>query len=130
MKFKPKSAKSAILIVVIVLAIIAVSQFLGLGTFRSGTRIGYVGNEGWHSWSGRYTLLNGTMRHTIGPDGDKLVVTVETESGVISIEIKDADGNVIFDEDNIGTTTFDVAVSGKVTVRIDADNHKGSFKIQ
>jgi len=44
--------------------------------------------------------------------------------------IKDSDNNIIFDEDNIGTSTFEVAVSGKVKVQIDADNHKGSFKIQ
>lgn len=56
-------------------------------------------------------------------------VTVETESGIISIEIRDANGNVIFDEDNIGTKTFDVDVSGEVIVRIEADNHKGSFSV-
>ena len=129
MKIKTKSVKSTILIVVVVLALIAASRFFGIGTLRSATRTGYIGNEGWRTWSGSYTLLDGNMTHTIRPEGDTLAVTVETKSGTISIEMKDADGNVIFDEDNIGTETFNVDVPGKVIVRIDADNHKGSFNI-
>lgn len=129
MKMKPKSVKSTILIVVVVLALIAASRILGIGTMRSATRIGYIGNEGWRNWSGSYTLLDGNMTHTIRPEGDTLAVAVETESGTISIEIKDADGNIIFDQDNIITETFHVGVSGKVVVRIDADNHRGSFSM-
>lgn len=129
MRYKPKNIKSAVLIIVIVLALIAASYFFGFGTLRSATRIGYVGNEGLQSWSGRYALLSGTMRHTLRPDGDTLTVAVETQSGEISIEIKDAEGKLLFDEDNIGTETFDVAVSGKAVVLIEADSHKGSFDI-
>lgn len=132
MKFKPKSLKSTLLIIVIVVALIAAANFLGIGTMRSATRIGYAGNDGWRSWSASYTLLDGTLKHTIRPKStqETLHIEVVTESGNISIEIKDASGNIIFDEDDIETTTFDIEISGKVVVRIGADNHKGSFNIE
>ena len=99
---------------------------------RSATAIGYVSNDGWRNWSASYTMLDGTLTHTIRPRDtqEKIHVEVVTEDGSISIEMKDADGNVIFDEDNIETSTFDVNVSGKVVVRIEADKHKGSFNIE
>lgn len=103
---------------------------LGIASTRSAIRIGYVGNEGYSSWSGRYSSLDGTMKKSIHPDTDMLHIEARTDAGTISIEIQDADGNVIFDEYDIGTASFDVAVSGKVVVRITADNHKGSFSIE
>lgn len=131
MKYKSKSLKSTILIVIIVVALIVVANFLGIGTMRSASRIGYVGNDGWRNWSASYIMLNGKLKHTIRPEDTqkKLHVEIVTEAGSISIEIKDKDGKSIFDEDNIETSTFDVNVSGKVVVHIDADNHKGSFSI-
>ena len=126
MKHKPKSV---ILIIVLTVIGILVARALGFASTRTATRIGYIGNEGWSTWSGSYTLLDGTMEKSVHPKGDDLHITVETEEGTISIAIKDADGNMIFDENNIGTTSFDAEVSGKVTVRIIADHHKGSFAI-
>ncbi len=70
------------------------------------------------------------MTRNLHPKTDTLQVEVQTDSGTISIEIQDEDGNVIFDESNIGTASFDVDVSGKVTVKIEADHHKGSFSIE
>ena len=102
---------------------------LGFASVKSATRIGYVGNEGYSSWTGRYSSLDGTMKKSIHPKTDMLHIDVATDGGTISIEIQDADGNVIFDEHDIGTESFDVAVSGKVFVRIIADSHKGSFDI-
>lgn len=132
MKFKPKSLKSTMLIIVIVVVLIAAANFLGIGTMRSAIRIGYAGNDGWRSWSASYTSLDGTLKHTIHPKStqETLHIEVITESGNISIEIKDASGNIIFEKDNIKTTTFDVKIPGKVVVRIRADNHKGSFNIE
>lgn len=132
MKYKPKNLKSAVLIIVVVGALIAAANFLGIGTMRFATCIGYISNDGWRSWSASYSLLDGTLKHTIRPKStqETLHIEVVTEAGSISIEIKDASGNIIFDEDNIETTTFDVEVSGKVVVRVEADNHKGSFNIE
>jgi hypothetical protein len=132
MKYKAKSLKSTILIVIIIVALIVVANFFGIGTMRSATRVGYVGNDRWRSWSASYTMLDGKLKHTIRPEDTQktLHVKIVTEGGGISIEMKDAGGNVIFDEDNIETSNFDVNVSGKVVVSIEADKHKGSFDIE
>lgn len=132
MKNKTKNLISVALIVITVVTLIAIANFLGIGTMRSATAIGYVSNDGWRNWSASYTMLDGILTHTIRPKDtqEKIHVEVVTEDGSISIEMKDADGNVIFDEDNIETSTFDVNVSGKVVVRIEADKHKGSFNIE
>lgn len=132
MKNKTKNLISVALIVITVVTLIAIANFLGIGTMRSATAIGYVSNDGWRNWSASYTMLDGTLTHTIRPKDtqEKIHVEVVTEDGSISIEMKDADGNVIFDEDNIETSTSDVNVSGKVVVRIEADKHKGSFNIE
>lgn len=129
MKYKIKSLKSIIIFVVIMVAVILLMNFLGIGTRRSATRVGYVSHDGWSSWSASYALLDGWLQHTIHPKTGTLYVDVETESGTISIEMKDADGNIIFSKNNIETSSFEVEVSGKVVIRVEADHHKGSFDI-
>lgn len=129
MKYKPKSLKSAVIFVVIVVAAIILLSSLGIGTLRSGIRVGYVSHDSLSSWSASYFWLLGRLQHTIYPETDTLHVEVKTESGTISIEMKDAGGNVIFSENNIGTSSFDVEVSGKVVIKIEADQHKGGFDI-
>lgn len=109
---------------------IHLTSSLGIGSTRSGTRLGFVGNESRSSWTGRYSSLDGTMKKNIYPKTDVLHIEVKTDSGAISIEIQDTDGNVIFDKPDIGTGSYDVDVSGKVVVRIMADHHKGSFAIE
>ncbi len=129
MKYKPKNKITTIIIVFIgVIAAVIASRF-GFASTRTATRVGYAGHNGWRSWSGSYILLDGTMQKSIHPKDDILHVEVKTESGRISIEINDADGNVIFDEIDIGTASFNVDVFGKVTVKIVADSHKGSFAV-
>ena len=131
MKYKPKNLKPVVLIVVVALVLIAAASYLGIVTTRSAIRIGYIGNGGWRSWSARYTMLDGSMKHTLRAKTSPgiLHIAVVTESGSISIEIKDTDGNVVFSEDNIGTNTYSLDVPGKVVVRIKSDKHKGSFDI-
>lgn len=131
MRYKPKDAKSAILIIVIILAMIVAVRYLCFGTFSSATRVGFIENGGLHGWSASYTLLDGKMERTIRTETESatLTVDVKTESGSISIEIKDTAGNVIFSETDIGTSQFTVDVQGKVKVVVTADAHKGSFRI-
>lgn len=64
MKYKSKSLKSTVLIIVIVVALIAAANFLGIGTMRSATRIG-VGTDGLRSWTASYSMLDGKLKHTI-----------------------------------------------------------------
>ncbi|MGP1419116.1 MAG: hypothetical protein ACTTJZ_04830 [Sphaerochaetaceae bacterium] len=129
MKIKPKNAKGVILIVVIVLALIAAARFIGIGTTRSAMRIGYVDKGGWRDWSASYTLLDGTLQHTLRPNvsDDLLLIDVKTASGTISIEIKNNDGDVVFQQENLDTKEFTVEVAEKISVVVHAKRHKGGF---
>lgn len=133
MKYKPKNAKSAILIVVVVLALIFGARFFGIGTTRSAVRIGYFGNDGsQRAWSASYLLLSGSLEHTIRPEStdDKLYFEIETRSGSISVSVYDNAGNTVFENNDIKTSTFEVEVPGEVKVHIKADKHRGSFNIK
>lgn len=124
------AAVTLLTVIVISLGSVFVTKALGIESARSATRIGYIGNAGYSSWNGRYGFLDGAMKKTVHPKTDVLHIEVTTDDGTISIEIRDADGNVIFDKYDIGTESFDVAVPEKVVVRIIADSHKGSFSIE
>ena len=125
MRYKPKSLQSVIIFIVIVVVSVLLLSNLGIGT----TKRGYVGNAGRSSWSASYTLLDGRLQHTIHPETDTLHVAVETASGTLSMEMKDADGNILFSEGDLETSSFEVDVSGKVDITIKASRHKGSFAI-
>ena len=133
MKDKPKNPKSAILIVVVVLALIFAARFFGIGTTRSAMRIGYIGNDGsQREWSASYLRLSGSLEHTIRPESNpgKLNFEIKTSSGTISVVVQDKAGNIVFERDNIETSTFEVEVPGEVRVCIKADGHRGGFKIK
>ncbi len=131
MRYKPKNKKTTIIIIAAAIIAVIIFYALGFNTIRSATRIGYTGREWMDSWSGKYIRLNGTMIKIIHTDTTPDVIHVEitTESGSIAISMTDSDGNVVFEKDNIETSSFDVEVPNKVRVTIDADNHKGSFSI-
>ena len=123
-----KRKKAWLLILAIAAVVLAVIWGGGVST-RSAVRIAYTGSETRSNWTGRYASLDGAMRKTIHPKGDQLHIEVETKSGTISMEVRDADGELLFDGDDMETGAFDVPVSGKVTVLIEADHHQGSFRI-
>lgn len=112
----------------IVLAMILVIIF---GGESSVVKVGYVGNSTWSSWTGNYNYLDGEMKHTIISNSDSSIlhIAVTTEEGSISIQITDSEGNIIFDENNIETRTFELPVDGKVRIKIEAEKHKGGFVI-
>ena len=72
MKVKPKNAKSAILLIVIIVGAILAMRYFNIGAPRSALRVGYVGNEGWSSWTAKYTTLDGNMQRTLHPKDDVL----------------------------------------------------------
>ena len=124
------SAVTLVVVLMISFGAVLIAKQFNFASTRSALRVGYVGNETINSWSGRYTTLDGTMKKSIYPRSDILHIDVETNSGTISIEIRDNDDKIIFDEQNIENSSFDIDVSGKVDVTIKADNHKGSFLIE
>ena len=125
-----KVAGIAILVgIIAIIIILVVGKYAGVATFRSATRIAYVGTETRSAWTGRYKRLNGTMEKRLYPRGDALDIRVTTEAGTIAIQLRDENG-VIFDERDMGTADFTVEVSGWVEATIQAENHTGSFSIK
>lgn len=130
MSIKPKGIGGIIFLVlaVVIGAVIAYSS--GIAHSRSATRIGYIGNNGWDNWSGEYELLDGKMGRTLHFDKSKsITLETTTESGMLSVEIKDNAGNVIFSQSDMGTISHNLFVSGNIVVTISADKHRGSFAI-
>lgn len=131
MRYKPKNQKTQIIIICIAVVIIVIAQYMGFSTTRTATRILFSTNEGWYTWSANYFLLHGDLTKTIHAEQNPSIlhIDIETESGQISISVKDMDGNLIFKKDNIPTSSFSISIPGNVKVRIDAQGHKGSFLI-
>lgn len=123
-KAKPKSV---ILLLLVVILAIVISQLLGAGSIRSATRILYIGNEGRSHWSGEYHLLSGSMQKTLRPQNGMLTIDVETEEGTLAVTIEDSEGNILFQEENAGTSTQTIETDGKVHIRLNGEKHKGSF---
>ncbi len=132
MKQKTKSLKSVLLIAAGVAALILAANYFGIGTMRSATCIGYASHDGWRNWSASYTKLDGILKHTIHlkDTQNTLHVEVETESGSLSMKIKDSKGNLLFEKDSIETSAFDVKAEEKAVVYLEAKGHQGSFHIE
>ena len=130
-KEKPKMKKKTLAAIIAAgAAVIAiVASIIAVSFSTSVLKVGYYGSKTWDSWSGTYSKLDGEMSHSLTPKNDEIRISVVTESGEISIEILASDGNVIFDEKNIGTQEFSIDVDGKIVIRITADDHKGKFVI-
>lgn len=78
-------------------------------------------------WSCHYRSCNGQQEKRFYPTGARLHIETETESGSLSIEVRDEDGAVIFQKEDVGTDTYHVDVSGPVTIGIKAEDHRGGF---
>lgn len=55
---------------------------------------------------------------------------VTTEAGALALTVEDAQGNVIWAEQALPTGSFDLAVAGPVTVRLQGEGHSGSFRLE
>lgn len=128
---KTKNKKQTIIWLVIILVIVAAVCFGDIGSINSSTRMMYVESKGRSYWKAEYQYLNGFMQRTLWlEDEDTLHVSVETEEGDFTLQIMDADGNVIYSDVKVGTKEFDVDVSGKISIRIEAEKHEGSFSFE
>ena len=127
---KTRGLVSTILLVLIFVGVLTVARSLGFVSSKIGTRIGYFSSEGWDSWSASYLLLDGVMEKYVHTEDGTITVTIETESGSISLEICDSRGNVLFDQNDLSSGSYMVSAEGRITVRIEADHHKGSFAIE
>lgn len=128
---RSKNKKQIIAWLVVILVTIGVVCFGDISSFNSTTRMMYVESKGRGYWSAEYQYLNGFMQRSLWlEDEDELHVSVETEEGDFMLQIMDADGNVVYTEDKMRTKEFGVDVSGKISIRIEAKKHKGSFSFE
>lgn len=129
MRHRSNNKKTALLFLVIWVVILLAVTKLGYSSTRSAVRIGYVGSETPSYWSGSYYSLNGTMEKTIRPKNGKLTIQTETQEGSLSVTVTDDKGEVLFQEQDMGTKVEQLAVEGKVRIRLIAKKHQGSFEI-
>lgn len=129
MKYQKPNRKEKILLIGFLTALLALALYNGFSETRSATRILYSSREGRYSWRADYHLLNGHQSKTLRTDTqpDVLRVVITTEAGQMALTIRDGEGNLIYHQENLATSAFDVEVPGSVTIRVDADHHRGSF---
>ena len=103
----------------------------GFASARSGLQMGWVESNTRNHWSATYSYHDGYVQRTINADGEKSILQVEivSSSGEIGMKMTDENGKVIFDQQGIDTSSFEIEISGKMTVIITGDDHKGSYSL-
>ena len=116
---------------VIAVVIFAVILRSGVAPTGSGLQMGWVESNTRDHWSATYAFHDGYQQRTINTDGEATVLEVEivSNSGEIGMTVTDENGNVIFDQQGIETSSFEIKISGKVTVKITGEDHKGSYSL-
>ena len=124
-----KKGKSAILAVVVILVILLVTGNIGV-TRSQALRIKSKEFATKTQWSVEHQFCDGYMSRTMQAANEEDVqIVVVTEEGNISIKIEDMDGNVIFEQEEIPSGNYPVKLDGKYKVRVEFEDHRGSFYI-
>ena len=116
---------------VIAVVIFVVILRSGVAPTGSGLQMGWVESNTRDHWSATYAFHDGYQQRTINTDGEATVLEVEiaSSSGEIGMTATDENGNVIYDQQGIETSSFEIEISGKVTVKITGEDHKGSYSL-
>ena len=116
---------------VIAIVIFVVILRSGVAPTGSGLQMGWVESNTRDHWSATYAFHDGYQQRTINTDGEPTVLEVEivSSSGEISMTVTDENGTVIYDQQGIETSSFEIEIFGKVTVKITGDDHKGSYSL-
>ena len=116
---------------VIAVVIFAVILRSGVAPTGSGLQMGWVESNTRDHWSATYAFHDGYQQRTINTGGEATVLEVEivSSSGEIGMTVADENGNVIYDQQGIETSSFEIEISGKVTVKITGEDHKGSYSL-
>ena len=117
---------------VIAVVIFVVILRSGVAPTGSGLQMGWVESNTRDHWSATYAFHDGYQQRTINTDGEATVLEVEivSSSGEIGMTVTDENGNVIYDQQGIETSSFEIEISGKVTVKITGEDHKGSYSLR
>lgn len=131
---KQMNFKAAIFILVGIVLLLQMMGTLGIGVQKSSEhlQIGYWEKSSAQSWSADYILWDGWQQRTLHPTTQPatLHITVQTDAGSCALQVKSADGEILFAQEDIQTSAFDVEVPGDVVVRFTADRHKGGFSAE
>ena len=116
-------------VVVVVIMVIVLRS--GVAPTGSGVQMGWVESNTRNHWSATYAFHDGYQQRTINADGEPTVLEVEivSSSGAIGMTVTDEGGNVIYDQQTMEMSSFEIKISGKVTIRIKDEDHKGSFSL-
>ncbi len=120
-------------VLLLVLGVMFAIIFLSADTVSTGVCIGYHETSHYqgdsHTFKGGYKKLNGIKTEHIDPVRSPAVylMEIETVSGSVSVEIKDEQGHLIFEEKDIQNGSFEVILDGPSVVTFTGNEHKGSF---
>lgn len=83
-------------------------------------------------WHHSHDFLDGTKSHKLrlGIGTCEMKITVETNEGSIDITVTDSFGNTVFEIYDAETGDYSFTASGKIKIRVEADEHSGSFAIE
>lgn len=123
-----KRGKNWIFLIALIVGFALLLAIPGMGGVRSSMRVGYVSSSTFQKCTARYLRLTGTEKYTLHPKQESYVITVVTEEGSLSLEIRDETG-VVFSEADIQSGIYPVCLEGTTHITITAQGHKGSFAI-
>ena len=127
---KNVNMKVAIPVMAGVIVLVIILKSFGLLTFKSGVRMGFVGNDGIHKFNGSYSKISGTMSRVLRPSEGSNTVHCEitTKDGTLHVLITQKnDDKVLVDRSISGNETFDVQAEGRVNIKLSTSEHKGSY---
>ena len=103
----------------------------GVAPSGSGLQMGWGESNTRDHWSATYAFHDGYQQRTINADGEPTMLEVEivSSSGELGMTVTGENGNVIFDQQGIETSSFEIEILGKVTIKIIGEDHKGSFSL-
>lgn len=112
-----------------VFLLIVLLSWGGITARGSGVQVGWTETNTPNEWSARYAYHDGYQQRNVNTDGGETTLWVEivTTKGSIGILVTDEEEQVIFRQTDIETSSFEIPLQGKATVRITGEDHKGSF---
>lgn len=116
---------------IIVLLVCFTILFSGCG-FNSGIALLKIESSTKTSWKQSHEYLKGTEKRTLSLGGEpqEMIIEVVTEKGEIDITVTGKNGEEIIVLDNAETGTYGFTAGGRINIKVDAEEHKGSFEIK
>lgn len=118
--------------VVLALAVLGFALHTAGFSSSSGVRMMWSESRTANAWSASYAYHDGYVQRRVNSGGQSTVleVEVETEEGTIGLTVTDEHDRVVFSQKDIPTSSFAIEIPGTVRVRIDSEQHKGSFSLK